>query len=154
MTDQKINLRNRIPWLLALLLASQFLFGCAESMFDLSIESRLPKWFKLPPGLTRADVKVKMSYYVLPWGRIAVFNFSDNKGNQIAHVSGKLKGYEPKLLKKSKRTGMYDGDPSYEIITVNGITDIIEHRKMEPIFYVTDDPEVWAELGASQEQKK
>jgi hypothetical protein len=33
--------------------------------------------------------------------------------------------------------------PAYEAITINGITEIIEHRKMEPIFYVTDDPTVW-----------
>jgi len=31
----------------------------------------------------------------------------------------------------------------YEAITVNGITEIIEHRKMEPIFYVTDGTTVW-----------
>jgi hypothetical protein len=36
---------------------------------------------------------------------------------------------------------------SYEVVTVNGITEIIEHRKMEPLFYVTDDAAVWEELG-------
>ena len=33
------------------------------------------------------------------------------------------------------------------VATVNGITDIIEFRKMEPVFYMTDDPAVWKELG-------
>jgi len=42
------------------------------------------------------------------------------------------------------------GYPSYEVITLNGITDIIEHRRMEPIFYVTDDPAVWKELGVGR----
>jgi hypothetical protein len=40
--------------------------------------------------------------------------------------------------------------PAHEVITVNGITEIIEHRKMEPIFYITDDPAVWKELGVGQ----
>lgn len=38
------------------------------------------------------------------------------------------------------------GYPSYEIITANGMTDIIEHMVMEPVFYVTDDDNVWKEL--------
>ena len=37
--------------------------------------------------------------------------------------------------------------PSYEIISVNGLTEIIEHRRMEPIFYLTDDPHVKQQLG-------
>jgi hypothetical protein len=37
--------------------------------------------------------------------------------------------------------------PAYEIITVDGITDVIEHRKMEPLFYVTDDSAVRGEPG-------
>ncbi len=40
-----------------------------------------------------------------------------------------------------------DGYPAYEVITVNGVTDIVEFRHMEPIFYMTDDPRVWKELG-------
>jgi len=40
--------------------------------------------------------------------------------------------------------------PSYEIITVGRTTEVIEHRKMEPIFYVTDDPSVLSKLGVSK----
>ena len=29
----------------------------------------------------------------------------------------------------------------------NGTTEIIEHRRMEPVFYITDDPEVRRKLG-------
>ncbi len=34
----------------------------------------------------------------------------------------------------------------YEVVTVNGITDVIEHRAMEPLFYMSDDREVWQAL--------
>jgi len=126
--------------------------GCdwiPESTFELASESRLPKWITLPPGLTRADVSIKMSYYVKPWGRSATFILQDTKGKIRTKVYGKVKGSGPFQLKHPPH-GFPSGYPSYEVITVNSITEIIEHRKMEPIFYVTDDPAVWKELGAGQ----
>jgi hypothetical protein len=56
----------------------------------------------------------------------------------LAKVSGKTKDLRPE-----RQPFHY---PRYVAITVNGVTDIIEHRTMEPIFYVTDDPAVWKEL--------
>jgi hypothetical protein len=58
---------------------------------------------------------------------------------------GKVKDGGPFELKHPPQ-GFPPGYPTYEVITVNGITDIIEHRRMEPIFYVTDDLAVWNEL--------
>jgi hypothetical protein len=58
----------------------------------------------------------------------------------LAKVSGKTKDLRPE-----RRRFDY---PAYAAITVNGVTDIIEHRRMESIFYVTDDPAVWKELPA------
>ncbi|HEV7219212.1 MAG TPA: hypothetical protein VGN39_10085 [Terriglobales bacterium] len=114
-----------------------------ESTFQLASESRLPKWITLPAGLTRADVSLTMSYYTKPWpwGWDTTFILKDAKGQVLTKVYGKDKHPPP---------GFPPGYPGYEIITVNGITDIIEHRKMEPIFYVTDDPAIWKELGVTQ----
>jgi hypothetical protein len=126
--------------------------GCewfSESTFELASESRLPKWITLPPGLTRVDVSITMSYYVKPWGNRATFILQDTKGQIRTKVDGKVKGSEPFQLKHPPH-GFPPGYPSYELITVNGITEIIEHRKMEPIFYITDDPAVWKELGVGQ----
>ena len=126
--------------------------GCEwfpESTFDLASESRLPKWITLPPGLTRADVSITMSYYVKPWGRTSTFVLKDSKGQVRTKLYGKDRGLGPNLLKHPP-PGFPPGYPAYEVITVNGITDIIEHRKPEPIFYITDDPAVWKELGVGQ----
>jgi hypothetical protein len=126
--------------------------GCAwfpESTFELASESRLPKWLTLPPGLTRADVSITMSYYVMPWGRSATFILQNKKGQTLKEVDGKEKGLEPLQLNHPP-PGFPEGYPAYEIITVNGITEIIEHRKPEPIFYITDDPAVWNELRVKQ----
>ncbi len=73
----------------------------------------------------------------------------DKKGQILTKVYGKEKGLEPLQLKNLPK-GFDHGYPSYEVITVNGITEIIEHRKMEPVFYVTDDPAVWKELMDGQ----
>ena len=126
--------------------------GCEwfpESSFELASESRLPKWITLPPGLTRADVSITMSYYVMPWGRSATFILKDTKGKIRTKVNGKSRGLGPNQLKHPPH-GFPPGYPAYEVITVNGITEIIEHRKPEPIFYITDDPAVWKELGVGQ----
>jgi hypothetical protein len=120
-----------------------------ESTFELASESRLPKWISLPPGLARADVSLSMSYYVWPWGSRATFVLRDSKGKILTKVSGKVRGLGPNQLKEP-RPGSPPGYPSYEVITVNGITEIIEHRRMEPRFYVSDDPAVRKELGVWQ----
>jgi hypothetical protein len=122
--------------------------GCRyfpESTFELASESRLPKWFTLPPGLTRGDVSITMNYYVKPWGRSATFILQNDRNGTLTKVDANQKGLEPLHL-KNPPPGFSPGYPSYEVVTANGVTDIIEHRKMEPIFYVTDDPAVWNEL--------
>jgi hypothetical protein len=120
-----------------------------ESTFELASESRLPKWITIPSGLTRADVSITMSYYSKLWGWSAVFTLKDTKGQIRTKVYGTEKGRGPLYLKHPP-LGFPLGYPAYGVITVNGITDIIEHRKMEPIFYITDDPAVWKELGVGQ----
>jgi hypothetical protein len=127
------------------------LLGCsffAESSFDLSPESRLPRWFTLPPGRSRADVSVEMAYYIDSSAVTAKFTLSSVKmfRRTLAEVVGKPRGLQPLTL-RNPPPGSPPGYPMYEVITARGITEIIEHRKMEPIFYVTDDPAVWRELG-------
>jgi hypothetical protein len=90
-----------------------------------------------------------MSYYVMPWGHSAIFILRDATGQVRTKVRGKLRGGGPSQLKHPPQ-GFPAGYPAYEVVTVNGVTDIIEHRKPEPIFYVTDDPAVWKELGVTQ----
>jgi hypothetical protein len=120
-----------------------------ESTFELASESRLPKWITIPSGHTRADVSITMSYYSKLWGWSVVFTLKDAKGQALTKVYGTEKGRGPLYLKHPP-PGFSLGYPAYGVITVNGITDIIEHKKMEPIFFVTDDPAVWKELGVTQ----
>ena len=118
--------------------------GCIESNFDLAPESRLPKWFA-SAGITRADATVTMDYWAGPVGRTATFTLRDKRGHRVARVVGKLRGKEPSSLVLHGRTGRIPY-PSYEVITATGITEVIEHRAMEPIFYITDDSRVKEQL--------
>ncbi len=125
--------------------------GCEyfpESTFKLASESRPPKWIAVPPGFARADVSITMRYYVKPWGSTATFLLEDTKGEMLKKVDGKVKCKEPFQLKNPPR-GFASGYPSYEAITVDDTTEIIEHRKMEPIFYITDDTAVWKQYRES-----
>ena len=107
-----------------------------EAMFELAPGSRLPKWFTLPPKLTHADVTVVMYYY----SDTVTLKLLGPGKRTIKKISGPLGA--PQNLDKSPNYHY----PSYQVIVINGTTDIVEHRKMEPIFYVTDDPGVWAAL--------
>jgi hypothetical protein len=142
--------------------------GCLESSFNLASESRLPRWITLPPGLSRADVSVTLNYYTtLPGGSDAKFILRDRKGKKLAEIDGKEKGSYPLYL-KSCPDRFDPGCPGYEVIVVNGITEIIknrpyrEHENMEQngrivaLFYVIDDPAVKEELleSGTHVQKK
>jgi hypothetical protein len=131
---------------LAILSAIVFLVfkGCElfpEATFNLADDSRLPKWITLSPEVTRGNASLTMNYYDVPW-RITQFMLRDKNGHVLKKENGKMKCRAPFELKNPPH-GFPSGYPAYEAIAVNGITEIIEHRKMEPIFYVTDDPAVW-----------
>lgn len=133
--------------IIALCVSCCALTGCVESTFQLANSSRLPKWITIPPGLTRQEVSVTLDYYVTLFGDDVKFIEKDENGRTWSKISGKTRGLYPLCL-KNPPPGSVPGYPLYEIITVDGRTEIIEHKKMEPIFYVNDDPIVRKELLA------
>ena len=117
-----------------------------ESSFQLASSSRLPRWTTLPRGLSRAEVTMTMSYYVSPFGRTATFVLYDTAKHRLSKVTATLRSDGPVVLNKGQ-PGPPPGYPAYEVITVGGKIDVVEHWQMEPIFYMTDDPAVWRALG-------
>lgn len=131
-------------------ISGSVIIGCQyfpESTFQLANDSRLPKWIVLPPGHTRADVSITMSYYSKPWGRTATFIVQDTRKQLLTKVVGTVKCNEPFRLKKPTQDSASEY-PAYELITTDGTSEIIEHRKMEPIFYLFDDPEVRGRISS------
>jgi hypothetical protein len=132
-----------------------FLTGCLESSFQLSRDSRLPKWFIYPEGIPRSDLSVTMDLYSSPSGGKDVIKllqkgkiFALQKHTITTNMQPNIKSVEL----KSPPAGFPKGYPRYKVIIINSITEIIELRKMEPFFYMTDDPAVWKELGVDQNQ--
>lgn len=119
--------------------------GCKEASFELSPESRLPKWIEVDPDASRGNYKLTMDYYLGPKSAEAVFKLYDLNGKKKVQLKGDTAKYPLKL--KNPPAGYPKNYPLYQVITINGVTDIVEHRKMEPYFYMTDDPAVWNELA-------
>lgn len=127
---------------MALLFACFVIAACnafPESSFELANESRLPVWFSLPAGLTRADISVTMNYFIKSTGGSATFVFRDKKHRVLMEVTGTLRGSSPMSVKSSSASDNITY-PLFEVITAQGATEVIEHRRMEPTFYITDDP--------------
>jgi len=153
MTDVRHRWRRQLKIVLllsAFMAACSPLRGCAEASFLLAPESRLPKWLMLPAEKSRSDVKIMLTYYVPlieSRPRSATFRVLDAEGHVVASVSGTLQGGHPLTLEPSSDPDTY---PSYEIVNVNGIAEVIEHRRADDLFYIVDDENVKRRLGVSR----
>jgi len=130
--------------IVAICLSCLAISGCVDSTNYLASDSRLPKWFTLPPGLTRADVEV-VRYSMEPTQRgvdikVVLYGKKDQK---LAEVSGRsiLLGY-------------------FRIAVINGVPEITgykaqidEHGNRMPYFYVVDDPALKRKLLDENEKK-
>jgi hypothetical protein len=129
--------------------------GCLESSFKLSDESRLPKWFFVSVDVDRKNISVQMDLYSTVSGGKAVFKLYEKdklvRSQKYTITSDEQPDMRSVQLRSSPE-GFPSGYPRYKVVTINGVTDIIELRKMEPVFYMTDDPAVWKELGVEQKR--
>lgn len=133
---------NSLLLALLLLASSHLLVGCVESEFTLAPQSRLPTWFTVPAGLSRSDVSVTLAYYTTGKVRLAL---ADRKGKKIAEIVGESQ-WHPDTLSKRNKDGGLDANsyPHYSIIRAKSIVEVFEFKRLEPIFYVTDDPRIVA----------
>ena len=115
-----------------------------ESSFDLAPESRFPRWFSIPQGFNRNELMVKIYYY----SPLPPYSYD---------VKAELIGPLPEFRILERKTGKhrwhpdserrgYQSYPGYVIASVNGIEEVIEHKAMGPIFYISDDPKLIAEI--------
>lgn len=143
----------RLFHLVAMAIFPVFLTGCLEASFELAPESRLPKWVDVPVGAKKSDVVVTMDYYSTLSGGKYVFKAYDRKNHKTLQKVSLTTENHPTVRTReldNPPEGFPKSYPAYNVVTVNGVTDIIERRKMEPVFYMTDDPVVWKELGVQQ----
>lgn len=125
--------------------------GCMEASFSLAPDSRVPDWFKLQPGTKRDEVKVTLKYFQNIVGqKSAAVEFQS--GGRVETVTASMLSGDAKTLEPYSGQGPIPY-PGYEILTANGLTEIIEHKRPEPLFYVNDDPDIRRRLGVPPKQQ-
>jgi hypothetical protein len=77
----------------------------------------------------------------MPWGGRAQFVLKGKNNQTIKKESGTVI-CSPFQLRNSP-LGDSAGYPNYDVVTVSGMTEILEQKRPEPTFYVTDDAAVW-----------
>ncbi len=129
---------NKLVFISALLVACCSMTGCVESSFKLARESRLPKWFTVPPGLTRTDVSVTLNFYTSPLrGPDAKFILKDRNGKKLAAVKGRTKELSPLTCRVVTEKG------AAEVIRLKPYRrndNMEENGTPVALFYVIDDP--------------
>ena len=88
-----------------------------------------------------------MDYYIN--GKTIFKLYEKDSYLRLTKVVGITRDNRPLKLKNPPR-GFSKNYPRYAVIIVNDMLDIVEHRELEPVFYMTDDPAVWAELGVKK----
>ncbi|MBI3352217.1 MAG: hypothetical protein HY036_06530 [Nitrospirae bacterium] len=138
---------KRLFLVLFLLVSCSPMGGCPESDFKLEPDSRLPKWFSLPPGYTRSDVTVELGLFTELYdqkGLVTIDNavliMYDRKRRIFTKVTGQ-NCWHPIMEKKRSPHGGYitDSTPDYTYLIVNGILEVLEFPSGLPTFRISDD---------------
>ena len=115
-----------------------------ESQFNLAPESRLPRWFAVPRQYKREDLDVEIYYYTAPFGKTNFIAYLFGSPPELKRLEKKYGTAEWHPVSKKKLDAKGDHYPSFHIVTVDGVVELIEHKYMAPIFHVSDDPEMKA----------
>lgn len=122
------------------------LYGFIESEFTLAPESRLPRWFTIPPGYMRKDLTMTITVYTHPL---------------FSKVKIIIRGPAPEYKVLAKEIGTdrwhplteqqgYNTYPNYSIISVDEVEEVYEQRRPEPFLHITDDPKLTDVLKQSK----
>jgi hypothetical protein len=136
---------NKYLLIVAICLSCCAINGCIESVWELTSDSRLPKWLTLPPDLTRANVLVaEEAMEPTRRGVDIKVVLTDRKYKKLAEVSGKS----------------FDLSGRYFIDVINGTPEITglktkknNHGDDLPYFFVVDDPALKKRLLDENEKK-
>ncbi len=132
-------MKHRLTTLFAL--ACLFLVGCGEA-FRLAPSSRMPVWFSIEDDAPPEQLSVILTYHL----RTTSVRLEQPSGRTVLEGTSRC---HPDTLTRTNRHGGFDLDsyPHHVIVVIDGVAEVIEHRAMEPLFYVTDDPALTSVLA-------
>jgi hypothetical protein len=114
-------------------------YGLCESNFRLAQESRLPKWIQLPAGLDHKDVLVEFAYF-LPAAKVMA---TDKRTGEIFYAYHSADKKIHKLTEeRMNATSGHFPCPSYKVITINGIEEILEHAEPGNVVHIVESSQV------------
>ncbi len=122
-------------------------YGFAESNFYLARDSRLPQWFQLPSGVNKNDITVELIYF-LSKTKIATIN---NKTGKILFFAEAAQKHHPITEAESKIMKQGWPCPSYVLINVNGVEEVIAHIEKGNIVYIVEPSEVTSDVYKNAE---
>ena len=125
-------------------------YGFCESSFKLAKDSRLPKWFQAPSGVERSDITVHFIYF-LSKTKIAATNIKTGKIFFSAEADMK---HHPITEAESKTMKQGWPCPSYNVISVNGIEEVVGHIERGNIIHIVESSEVTRNVYNNAEMKK
>ena len=118
-----------------------------EAEFNLADSSALSHWFTLPEGQTRRDVSVVYSLYGYNSGKTRMRMY-DARRRLLSEVWPTIEARVSKAQLGVPVTGdqTLDRYPGYTVLALGTDREVVEHRQMEPVFYVVTDPELVARV--------
>ena len=123
--------------------------GFVESEFELTNDSRLPRWFSVPPGRSRDDVTVTLRYYT--FHSVVLWLVDRESGRTLSKVSGS-DCWHPEIDRHLRNAaGGFDpgNRPSLTVVRVGGAMEVFDHPPMTSRFRVVDDPLLVQEAAES-----
>lgn len=112
--------------------------GFLESEFTLAKESSLPSWVEpLPEWCDRNDVKIRIQYWSPPWDVDDTTLIASCGPKNLLSKTGKSDRPKQWYL-WAKEDWLKRYYPYFNLITIDGNTEVILHKKMEAIFYISD----------------
>ena len=126
-------------------------YGFIESNFQLSPDSRLPRWLTIPSGYSRKDLTVTLRFYThtfLNKVKIDVHGpLPEHKKLMEKIGTVRWHPFSEQQFKEQRGYGVY---PNYSIIVVDHIEEIFEQRCKGDILTITDDPKLTQALKQSK----
>jgi hypothetical protein len=123
--------------------------GFLESSFELSSASRMPNWLGLSQKQEREDIILVLNYYSNAKAKVTIWKKFGFIRMPIKWKWGQSQ-HHPAYWEWAHEDWPTRIHPGYVNVTINGITEIVEHKKREPIFYISNEETVRKVINKSK----